>query len=100
MAAAQETMAAASAGLLVGDATSEEVFRRAARLNTRRVQYQPGLYVAPYLKDDKAVRDIAESYQLHRSTFAGQLKKRHLEEEAREEPDGRGKAMAAAKRRS
>ena len=45
--AAQETMAAASTCLHAGEAAGEELFRLAARLNTKRVQYQPGLYTNP-----------------------------------------------------
>lgn len=44
MAAAQGTMAAASTCLHAGEEAGEELFRLAARLNTKRVQYQPGLY--------------------------------------------------------
>ena len=48
MAAAQETMAAASTHLYAGDTPiGEELFRQAARLDTRRAQYQPRLYMTP-----------------------------------------------------
>ena len=34
-----------------GEGAGEEFFRLAARLNTKRVQCQPGLYAHPYQKD-------------------------------------------------
>ena len=63
MAAAQETMAAASTCLHAGEAAGEELFRLAARLNAKRVQYQPGgLYTNPYQKDERSVSAIKESF--------------------------------------
>ncbi len=56
MAAAQETMAAASTYLYAGDTPiGEELFRQAVRLNTRCAQYQPSLYTDPYQKDESTV---------------------------------------------
>ena len=56
MAAAQEAMAAASTYLYAGDTPiGEELFRQAARLNTRRAQYQPSFYTDPYQKDASTV---------------------------------------------
>ena len=80
MAAAQETMAAASTCLHAGEAAGEELFRLAARLNTKRVQYLPGLYRNPYQKDESSVSAIKESFERHRATYVRLLKRRILEE--------------------
>ena len=86
MAAAQETMAAASTCLHAGEAAGEELFRLAARLNTKRVQYQPGgLYTNPYQKDESSVSAIKESFSGSRDTHVRLLKKRHLEDASRDE---------------
>ena len=64
IAAAQDTMAAASTYLYAGDTPiGEELSRQAARLNTRRAQYQPGLYTDPYLKDEGSVSAIKGSFE-------------------------------------
>ena len=81
MAAAQETMAAASNCLHDGGAIGEEVFRRAASSKTKRVQYQPGgLYTNPYQKEESSVSAIKESFSRSRDTHVRLLKKRRLEE--------------------
>ena len=100
MAAAQEAMAAASTYLYAGDTPiGEELFRQAARLNTRRAQYQPGLYTNPYQKDESIVSAIKESFSGSRDTHARLLKKRHLEEQSQEEaPKPKAKARRAAKK--
>ena len=105
MAAAQETMAAASTCLHAGEAAGEELFGLAARLNTKRVQYQPGgLYTNPYQKDESSVSAIKESFSGSRNTHVGLLKKRHLEErdgQSQEEvTEPKAKARRAAKSRA
>ena len=86
MAAAQEAMAAASTYLYAGDTPiGEELFRQAARLNTRRAQYQPGLYTNPYQKAGGSASAI-ESFERHRATHVGFLQTRDLEDASREEP--------------
>ena len=99
MAAAQETMAAASTCLHAGEAAGEELFRLAARLNAKRVQYQPGgLYTNPYQKDESNASAIKGSCSGSRETHARLLKKRHLEEQSQEEaPKPKAKARRAAK---
>ena len=83
MAAAQETMAAASTCLHAGEAAGEELFRLAARLNTKRVQYQSGgLYTNPYQKKESSVSAIKDSFLRSRDTRVRLLKKRHLEDRA------------------
>ena len=73
---------AASTCLQAGDAIGEEIFRQAARLKTKRVHCQPGLYTSPYQKDDRTVREIKESFERLRAKPASMIKKRALEEEA------------------
>ena len=86
MAAAQETMAAASTCLHAGEAAGEELFRLAARLNAKRVQYQPGgFYTNPYQKEESSVSAIKESFSRRRETHVRLLKKRHLEDASRDE---------------
>ena len=98
MAAAQETMA--------GEAAGEELFRLAARLNAKRVQYQPGgLYTNPYQKEESSVSAIKESFSRSRDTHVRLLKKRHLLEERDEQsqeeaPKPKAKARRAAKSRA
>ena len=80
-------MAAASTYLYAGDTPiGEELFRQAARLHTKRAQYQPGLYTNPYQKARGSVRAINESFERHRATHVGFLQKRDLEDASREEP--------------
>ena len=102
MAAAQETMAAASTCLHAGEAAGEELFRLAARLNAKRVQYQPGgLYTNPYQKDERSFSAIKESFSGSCDTHVRLLKKRHLEEQSQEEaPKPKAKARRAAKSRA
>ena len=106
MAAAQETMAAASTCLHAGEAAGEELFRLAARLNAKRVQYQPGgLYTNPYQKEESSVSAIKESFSRSRDTHVRLLKKRHLLEERdeqsqKEAPKPKAKARRAAKSRA
>ena len=107
MAAAQETMAAASTCLHAGEAAGEELFRLAARLNTKRVQYQPGgLYTNPYQKDERSFSAIKESFSGSCDTHVRLLKKRHLEDASRDEqsqeeaPKPKAKARRAAKSRA
>jgi len=101
MAAAQETMAAAATCLHAGEEAGEELFRLAARLNTKRVQYQPGLYANPYQKDESTVSAIKQSFSGSRDTHVRLLKKRHLEEQSQEEaPKPKAKARRAAKSRA
>ena len=107
MAAAQETMAAASTCLHAGEAAGEELFRLAARLNAKRVQYQPGgLYTNPYQKDERSFSAIKESFSGSRDTHARLLKKRHLEDASRDEQSQeeatkpKAKARRAAKSRA
>ena len=93
-----EAMAASTCLHASGNAIGDELFRKAAQLNTKRVHYQPGLYAAPYTK---AESDIKESFQRHRATTASLLKKRALEDETtalRAEPQGRKQAKARATR--
>ena len=106
MAAAQESLAAASNCLHDGGATGEEVFRRAASSKTKRVQYQPGgLYTNPYQKEESSVSAIKESFSRSRDTHVRLLKKRHLLEERDEQsqeevPKPKAKARRAAKSRA
>eukprot|EP00959_Pyramimonas_sp_CCMP1952_P294142 6152367-Pyramimonas_sp.AAC.1 len=76
MAAAQGAMAAASTCLHAGEGAGEDLFRLAARLNAKRVQYQPGLYANPHQKDESTVGAIKESSSGSRDTHARLLKKR------------------------
>ena len=55
MAMRQEAMAA-STGPHAGDAIGEVLFRQAAGLSAKRVQYLPGLYTNPYQKDESSAR--------------------------------------------
>ena len=83
MAAAQESMAAASTCFHASEAVGEELFRLAARLNTKRVQYQSsGLYTNPYQKEESSVSAIKDSFLRSRDTRVRLLKKRHLEDRA------------------
>ncbi len=106
MAAAQETMSAASTCLHAGEAAGEELFRLAPRLNTKRVQYQPGLYANPYQKDESTVSAIKQSFSGSRDTHVRLLKKRHLEDASRDEQSQeeatkpKAKARRAAKSRA
>ena len=99
-------MAAASTCLHAGEAAGEELFRLAARLNTKRVQYQPGgLYTNPYQKEESSVSAIKESFSRSRDTHVRLLKKRHLLEERDEQsqeevPKPKAKARRAAKSRA
>ena len=104
MAAAQ---GAASTCLHAGDIPiSEELFRQAARLHTKRALYQPGLYTNPYQKDASIVSAIMESFSGSRDTHVRLLKKRHLEDASRDEqsqeeaPRPKAKARRAAKSRA
>ena len=72
---------AASTCVQAGDAIGEEIFRQAARLKTKRVHCQPGLYMNPNQKDERAVREIKESFERLRAKPASMIKKRALEEE-------------------
>ena len=99
MAAAQETMAASTC-LYAGDATGEELFRLAARMNTTRVQHQPGLYVNPYQKTESTVSAIKESFFSSRDTHVRLLKKRYLEDAARDEQSQEEATRRAAKSRA
>jgi hypothetical protein len=84
MAAAQ---GAASTCLHAGDIPiGEELFRQAARLHTKRAQYQPGLYTNPFQKAGGSVSAINESFERHRATHVGVLQTRDLEDASREEP--------------
>ena len=99
MAAAQETMAAASTCLHAGEAAGEELFRLAARLNAKRVQYQPGgLYTNPYQKDESSVSAIKESFERHRATYVRLLKKRIPEERDEQSQEEATKPKAKARR--
>ena len=99
MAAAQETMAAASTCLHAGEAAGEELFRLAARLNTKRVQYQPGgLYTNPYQKDERSFSAIKESFSGSCDTHVRLLKKRHLEDASHDEQEEATKPKAKARR--
>ena len=106
MAAAQESMAAASTCFHASEAVDEELFRLAARLNTKRVQYQSGgLYTNPYQKEESSVSAIKESFSRSRDTHVRLLKKRHLLEERDEQsqeevPKPKAKARPAAKSRA
>ena len=98
-----EAMAAANCLHAGGSEIGDELFRKAAQLNTKRVHYQPGLYAAPYTKaEGNTLReDIKESFQRHRATTASLLKKRALEDETtalRPEAQGRKQAKARATR--
>ena len=64
MAAAQETMAAALTYPYAGNIPiGEELFRQAARLNTRRAQYQLDIYTNPYQKDEGTVSAIKGNFE-------------------------------------
>ena len=94
-----EAMAAATCLHAGGSEIGDEFFRKAPRLNTKRVHYQPGLYAAPYTKAEGNTLDIKE--QRHRATTASLLKKRALEDETtamRPEAQGRKQAKARATR--
>ena len=70
MAAAQETMAAASTCLHAGAAIGEELFRLAARLNAKRVQYHTGgLYTNPYPNVDAHSGVLLQYYGLTEQNF-------------------------------
>ena len=93
------TMAAASTCLHAGEAAGEELFRLAARLNTKRVQYQPGgLYTNPYQKDERSVSAIKESFSGSCDTHVRLLKKRHLEDASHDEQEEATKPKAKARR--
>ena len=101
MAAAQETMAAASTYLYAGDTPiGEELFRQAARQHTKHEQYQPSLITNPYQEDESFQRHRP---MRHRATHARLLKKRVLEERdeqfQEETTKPKAKARRAAKRR-
>ena len=88
-----------------GSEIGDELFRKAAQLNTKRVHYQPGMYAAPYTKAEgntlRDIKGIKESFQRHRTTTASLLKKRALEDETtalRPEAQGRKQAKARATR--
>ena len=99
MAAAQETMAAASTCLHAGDIPiGEELFRQAARLHTKRAQYQPGLYTNPYQKDERSFSAIKESFSGSCDTHVRLLKKRHLEDASHDEQEEATKPKAKARR--
>ena len=105
MAAAQETMAAASTCLHASEASGAELFRLAARLNTKHVYYQPGLYKNPHQRNESSVSAIKESFSRSRDTHVRLLKKRHLLEERDEQsqeevPKPKAKARPAAKSRA
>ena len=92
-------MAAASTCLHAGEAAGEELFRLAARLNTKRVQYQPGgLYTNPYQKDESSVRAIKESFSRSRDAHVRLIKKRHLEERDEQSQEEATKPKAKARR--
>ena len=84
MAMRQEAMAA-STGPQAGDAIGEELFRQAAGLSAKRVQYLPGLYTNPYQKDESSASAIKESFERHRATHVRLLKKRVPEDASRDE---------------
>ena len=99
MAAAQESMAAASTCFHASEAVGEELFRLAARLNTKRVQYQSGgLYTNPYQKEESSVSAIKESFSRSRDTHVRLLKKRHLEERDEQSQEEATKPNAKARR--
>ena len=101
MAAAQEAMAAASNCLHASDAIGEELFRRAAKLKTKHVYYQPSLYTDPYQQDASTVSAIKDSFSRSRDTHVRLLKKRHHLEESQEEAQKpKAKAPRAAKSRA
>ena len=92
---------------MAGEAAGEELFRLAARLNTKRVQYQPGgLYTNPYQKDESNASAIKGSFSGSRETHARLLKTRHLEDASRDEQSQeeatkpKAKARRAAKSRA
>ena len=100
----QEAMAA-STGPHAGDAVGEELFRQAAGLIAKRVQYLPGLYTNPYQKDESTVSAIKQRFSGSRDTHVRLLKKRHLPEERDEQsqeevPKPKAKARPAAKSRA
>ena len=97
--AAQGTMPAASTCLHAAEEAGEELFRLAARLNTKRVQYQPGgLYTNPYQKDESSVSAIKGSFSGSRDTHVRLLKKRHLEDASHDEQEEATKPKAKARR--
>ena len=73
-------VAAASNCLHGSDAIGEELFRLAARLNTKHVYYQPSLYTNPHHRNGSSVSAIKESFSRSRDTHVRLLKKRRLEE--------------------
>ena len=89
-----------------GSEIGDELFRKAAQLNTKRMQYQPGgLYTNPYQKEGSSVSAIKESFSRSRDTHVRLLKKRHLLEERDEQsqeevPKPKAKARRAAKSRA
>ena len=98
---AQPRMAAASTCLHASEPSGAELFRLAARLNTKHVYYQPSLYTNPYQQDASNVSAIKESFSRSRDTHVRLLKKRHLEEQSQEEaPKPKAKARRAAKSRA
>ena len=101
IAAAQESMAATSTCLHASEASGAELFRLAARLNTKHVYYQPGLYKNPHQRNESSVSAIKESFSRSRDTHVRLLKKRRLEErdeQSQEEaPKPKAKARRAAK---
>ena len=99
MAAAQEAMAAASTYLYAGDTPiGEELFRQAARLNTRRARYQPSLYTNPYQKDERSFSAIKESFSGSCDTHVRLLKKLVLEERDEQSQKEATKPKAKARR--
>ena len=93
------TMAAASTCLHAGEEAGEELLRLAARLNTKRVQYQPGgLYTNPYQKDESSASAIKESFERHRATHVRLLAKRVPEDASRDEQEEATKPKAKARR--
>ena len=96
MAAAQ---GAASTCLHAGDIPiGEELFRQAARLHTKRAQYQPGLYTNPYQKDERSFSAIKESFSGSCDTHVRLLKKRRLEERDELPQEDATKPKAKARR--
>ena len=97
MAMRQEAMAA-STGAHAGDAIGEELFRQAAGMSAKRVQYLPGLYTNPYQKDESSASTIKESFERHRATHVRLLAKRVPEDASRDEQEEATKPKAKARR--
>ena len=97
-AASCELAPSASTCLHAGEEAGEELFRLAARLNTKRVQYQPGLYANPYQKDESTVSAIKESFERHRATYVRLLTRRILEERGEQSQEKATKPKAKARR--